>query len=395
MMNTEFQAQAEILSILTNKPEYFKNTILQDCYFTHDFRKLYSAMYKCFYKFNGIVLEHIAEEFNNINLIENIVYASYTDNETRFKALESFLIESYRKRNAELVCDDFLNRKIEFSDLCNKINEIKELKSVKIQKLTKETLAKTLEKKSKQIDIPKFPKLSNILKLCNNDFVVIGARTGAGKSAFALNLLASLSAHYPCVYLNLEIAEEQIHNRLLAIHSGLFVANIEKYNEQDIKVKYIIEQAKEKIAEKDISLLTGSFSLEKVKAVLSSLNKSDHTIVFIDHLLLIKAKAENRYEKVTEIAMQLRALSLDFNVTIIAICQLSRFQKEKEFEIPTLSTLKDSGEIENSASKVLFLHEDKNKNFSLIVAKNRTGTTATIDLFFDKQRQIISEKIKV
>ena len=61
--------------------------------------------------------------------------------------------------------------------------------------------------------------------------------------------------------------------------------------------------------------------------------------------------------------------------------------------------LKDSGELENSASKVILMKREpkENKNnleatMHLEIAKNRDGQLTTIDTKYDKTKQIFKEK---
>ena len=61
--------------------------------------------------------------------------------------------------------------------------------------------------------------------------------------------------------------------------------------------------------------------------------------------------------------------------------------------------LKDSGELENSASKVLLLYKDKKagkedlmQDMKFDVAKNRDGYTGIINAVYDKEKQIFRER---
>lgn len=95
-------------------------------------------------------------------------------------------------------------------------------------------------------------------------------------------------------------------------------------------------------------------------------DQSRHFIVFIDHLGLISARGRTSYEIATKVAKELRKISLDNNCTIIALCQLNR-DSAKENK-PSLSMLRDSGEIEQSARKVMFVWEE-NENYSICIEK--------------------------
>ena len=87
-------------------------------------------------------------------------------------------------------------------------------------------------------------------------------------------------------------------------------------------------------------------------------NEKKHTIVFIDHLGLTRIESmKSLYEQTTEVAKELRQICLEYDCTIIGASQLNRGAYNSE-EI-TLSMLKDSGELENSASKVILLYKQE------------------------------------
>ena len=91
----------------------------------------------------------------------------------------------------------------------------------------------------------------------------------------------------------------------------------------------------------------------------------------------------------TEIAKELRKYSLDFNCTIIGLCQLNR-DAIKSNDGPKLSMLRDSGEIEQSASKVVFVWNDDN-GCSMVLLKNRSGRTGVINVHYNKGTQRMEE----
>ena len=92
----------------------------------------------------------------------------------------------------------------------------------------------------------------------------------------------------------------------------------------------------------------------------------------------------------TYTAKELRKMSLDYNATIIAMCQLSR--QAAQTKKPDLSMLRDSGEIEQSATKVMLLYSEdtgSGEKYYIDIAKNRDGRTGTIPITFTKNNQKI------
>ena len=235
-----------------------------------------------------------------------------------------------------------------------------------------------------------------------HDFLVISASgTGGGKTALALNMLSELSKHYQCVYFNMEMAEKDIKERLISIQSGIPMNTLENYKHMtDKKLKNRIDKAMKEIGEhKRIDIHTGAKSLEAIKATINRMDPEEHIIVFIDHIGMTRGFSRSSlYEKTTEIAKTLRAMALNHNVTMIALSQVPRGQaqqgsKAQYNEAPTLSRLKESGEIENSARQVIFIYQKREDDYYLRIAKNTRGSVdVDIPIEFTKKIMTIREK---
>ena len=129
----------------------------------------------------------------------------------------------------------------------------------------------------------------------------------------------------------------------------------------------------------------------------------DVDLIMIDYLGLVKpsTRKENRVQEVSEITRQLKMLAKDLNIPVICCAQLARSTEGRgKNHKPQLSDLRESGSIEQDADIVMFLYreeyykseldEDKQdevdeNHTELIVAKNRHGATATIEMTFDKE----------
>lgn len=85
-------------------------------------------------------------------------------------------------------------------------------------------------------------------------------------------------------------------------------------------------------------------------------------------------------------------MSLDNNCTIIGLCQLNR-EATKNAKQPNLSMLRDSGELEQSASKVIFVwrnEKDCAEDYYLVI-ENRSGPKSIIPIGYNKENQIAYE----
>lgn len=325
------------------------------------------------------------EEIASVQSIENVIIQAHKEELLRmeYKKLEDGLqsIEDYSKN----------------------VNQINQLGTVKQENITEEDLKKCLNSDNKAIKGLGLPRLEACLKMKEHDFMVISASgTGGGKTALALNMLSELSKHYQCVYFNMEMAEEDIKERLVSIESGVPMETLERYKYiTDKELKNKIDEAMKEIGEhKRIDIHTGAKSLEAIKATINRMDPEEHIIVFIDHIGMIRGFSRSSlYEKTTEIAKTLRAMALNHNITMIALSQVSRQQNQqgntrnRENEAPTLSRLKESGEIENSARQVIFIYFKTEDNYFIHIAKNTRGQVGIdIPITFTKNIMKIRER---
>ena len=99
----------------------------------------------------------------------------------------------------------------------------------------------------------------------------------------------------------------------------------------------------------------------------------------------------------------LKALARECDVPIIALSQLSRAVESRQDHRPMLSDLRESGAIEQDADVVMFLYRDEyynpdteKKNLAeVIVAKQRSGATGTIELVWLGQYTKFANKERI
>lgn len=242
--------------------------------------------------------------------------------------------------------------------------------------------------------------------LCEEELIIIAARPGVGKSAFAIQLAInvakankSIPTNKKIAFFSLEMSNQQLVNRLVsnigAIDSNkLRVGNALNAVEW-LKFNTAVQQLKKTNIYFDDET---TISTNDIKAKCRKIKQEQGLdLIIIDYLQLLqsKTKSNSRLEEITKISRDLKQLAKELKVPVIALSQLSRSSERSEDKIPKLSHLRESGSIEQDADIVLFLHredyysklnsEDDNK-MSLIVAKNRQGISGvSIDFIFYKQ----------
>lgn len=246
------------------------------------------------------------------------------------------------------------------------------------------------------LEMPGFPQLSEMLKIKTHDTIVIAADTGAGKSSLALNFLHELQDRYPALYINLEMDEATILQRLVAIHTGIELDEIEGYKHDSYTRSKVNAAISEIVGRKDISLLADVYDLKEIERQIQAVTKdrTEPTIVFIDTGLLVTTanKSASRYERFTQISEELRRISRLNNIVMFVLLQQNRAGKQDEKKEPTNSSLKESGSWENDATKIMFLWwNESTKSKELAITKNRSGKTGSIKLNYSPHTQTYSE----
>lgn len=367
--------------------------------------KLLSAMkdeYKKFHKFDlvGLVSEHQelfqGKDAITIEYLTNIMQLGLP---SHFEYYQENLFRMHIKKLLLLAIERFKANHMTQDELLDYIHEI-EQKSLnsKLNRLTKEQIYSLVSQKKNRI-VFRFEKLTKAANIQEHDLIVIAARPGIGKTGFALNILENLSDNYNCLYFNMEMTEQQIYRRLIGINTYLEVNKLDDFSDQ-----YVVNKTKDacnNLSKKKINIITGGQTIRTIKSQVIKESNNEHTIVFIDYVGLIRDTEKNRssYERVTEIVKELRQISLDYNCTIFVLAQINRNSEKEKDKYPKISDLKESGELEQSATTVLMLHNEnaykfvdaRNDYVKLIIGKNRNGETGIIDYHYNQKNQRFCE----
>ncbi len=384
--------QDDLIGMFLVKPQLLDLTILKPSYFDKKHRDIFTAIKKSYKENKTIILEDIlAVKGIDVDLV--IACSTSTATTALFEQYQDYAVKEYKKKALLATAKKLQNDEITIDEFYKDTNNFASLGSYSSTRLTKELLKGSITKHKNNIKFTRFSNLEKKLNLKENDFVILAGATGVGKSGIAINLMDDLSRNYPCVYFNFEMVEEELYQRLISINSKLNQKMLESYETLPQKNMSIVNDAIDDISKRHIDIINHSSTLDKLRSFIMSYKSDKHFIVFVDHVGLIGVRAKNSYEKMTEVAKELRKMSLDNNCTIIGLCQLNR-EATKNAKQPNLSMLRDSGELEQSASKVMFVWKDEKsnaENYYLVIEKNRSGPKSIIPIGYNKENQIAYE----
>jgi len=216
----------------------------------------------------------------------------------------------------------------------------------------------------------------------NGDFIVIGARPSIGKTALALHMARTAAgAGHMVGFFSLE--QSQSPHRLLAAEASVNIVNMRTGYLQTGDFSRLIDGCN-KLANLSIYFDHHSYKLSDIRSQARRLVRMGCKILFIDYLTLIHfGNSQMRtFERVGEISHNLKWMARELDIPVVVLSQLSR---EAEGRRPTLAELRMSGEIEQDADMVIFLHRDrKAETYETIVdvAKQRNGPVEEFVVMF-------------
>lgn len=213
---------------------------------------------------------------------------------------------------------------------------------------------------------------------------VLAARPSIGKSALARSIATRVSGSGRGVHVfSLEDTWRTFVDRLFAevTHTNLHDIATPRSDAKRIG------RAASDIAPLPIVLndSAGISSAEMGMSVRRHKARNKTELVVVDYVNLIRESAESKFDEVSRAAEGLAALARRENVALLLCAQLNREIERREGP-PRLSDLRDSGVLEQVASKVLFLDRKKLKPremATVYVAKNKNGPTGDIGLWWD------------
>ncbi len=232
----------------------------------------------------------------------------------------------------------------------------------------------------------------------NADLIIVAARPSVGKTAFALNMAQNMAVKFkvPVAIFSLEMSKDQLAQRMLCSEAEIDAIRLKTASLPDTGWKKLT-RALSKLSEAPIFIDdSASITAMEIRAKCRRLKlEKGLGLVIIDYLQLMsgRGRVENRVQEISEISRSLKTLARELDIPVIALSQLSRAVEQRTDRIPRLSDLRESGEIEQTADLVMFIHRDDYYNpqsdrgniAEIIIAKQRNGPVGTVELVFRKE----------
>lgn len=265
-----------------------------------------------------------------------------------------------------------------------------------------------------------------------SDLIVLAGRPSMGKTALATNMAFNAAVHQlkdaggdgaAVAFFSLEMSANQLAMRLLGQETGIPSDRIRRGAIDQTSFPAFVQVARQlnnlPLFIDDTPALSMGGLLTRARRLK---RKENIGLIVIDYLQLLttgRGNQDNRVQELSEITRGLKALAKELNLPVIALSQLSRAVEQREDKRPQLADLRESGTIEQDADVVMFVYREEyyesrkkpaegsdkmamwQKNMAdiynvaeVIIAKQRHGPIATVNLHFDGQRTKFSNLAK-
>lgn len=221
------------------------------------------------------------------------------------------------------------------------------------------------------------------------DFIILGGYPSDGKSALALQMAYHMAMTKRVGFFSLETSDRKLFDRMMSSVARIPMDRI-KTNGMSDQDWERAGQCSGEISARNLEYIPASgMSVSDIQAI-SFAQRYD--VIFVDYLQLINGKGRDRFSVVTDISIGLHTMAQSTGIVVIALAQLNRPEKKAQDKItppPTLSSLRESGQIEQDADIVFMLYRPSfhDQRRELMILKNKEGRLGRLTLDFDGQHQ--------
>ena len=358
-----------------------------------------------------------AKEYDALGIIKNHVIYEY-EIETVFARLKlisnlrkiqriclSATIKAKEKRKPEEI-RQFIN--IQLDSLYEKIEESIESQNINIET---EFNNKILDADGYSGLTTGFTKLDALTRgLCGGTMTIVAGTPSVGKTTFILNILNHICGklNKKAIYVSMEMDYTLLQAKLIAELSQVPIGKIlaTRKNLSESEYKDIFNAQNTLRNYKLIRLGKNETTISDIEIAIKKAGDVD--ILFVDYLQLLSLenKSGSRYEEISTISRRLKKLSLKLNIPVVIVASINRVWNTTADKRPTISMLRDSGNIEYDADGIWLLHRESifreaeegedsyefEHKAELIIGKNRYGVcNKVLDLFWDGDKSKFKE----
>ena len=223
------------------------------------------------------------------------------------------------------------------------------------------------------------------------DLVVVGGSSSMGKTSLAVSFAVNAARNAtPSVIFSYEMGVQQLVTRIMSSESSLNSRWLQRGAINDSEYEMLV-RVTDNI--KEMPLYIDECNNSSLKYLVNSMRQyaisKGVKIFVIDYLQLVQHRTKtvnSREQEIAHIARTLKNIAKELDVVVIALSQLNRGVGNREGGRPTMSDLRESGEIEQASDIVLLIYRPE--YYGIETTGEGQSTEGLVELIFAKGRNI-------
>lgn len=227
-------------------------------------------------------------------------------------------------------------------------------------------------------------KLDRYLHLSEGDFLLIGGRPSAGKTALSLQMAVEQAMRgYRVCYFSLETSAEVLTRRIIANRLCVPLADVQHKRVPPAELDGLSRLRK-------APLFVRSAAGKGVAWMRAQAARKQAQIVYVDYVQIVPSEGRDRYTQITRTSVALHELAQTTGMVVVGVAQLNRSAAHAD---PTMADLKESGQLEQDADAIILLGGPGSEH-PFALAKNKEGEAGIwFNIVFDKEKQRFLEVV--
>lgn len=212
---------------------------------------------------------------------------------------------------------------------------------------------------------------------------IVAARPGCGKSVLGLNVTTQFAkCGYKGMVFSLEMPKMEVMSRMLAAGAHASYGEITRH-EMSVETDQAVHRFAGLYPEFQSNIKVDDqtdHTIESIMAMARAQKRKGLDFVFIDYVQLLNSSQNFalRYEELGMMSKLLHQMAVKLDIAILLAAQSGR-QADQKDHVPTMSDLRESGNLEADADVVLLLARAADERMpdmplvNISIVKNRTG----------------------
>ena len=236
---------------------------------------------------------------------------------------------------------------------------------------------------------------------------IIAARPSMGKTALLLSIMNNTPPRYKALVFEMEMTRNELGKRMLASNSKINMYKVNRGQLTSDEWVKVSNTSNRLVKKTNLFINTqADLSVSEIRRECKNIkSKYGLDIIFVDHIGKIKKDSSSRSlnEKVGETVNSLKNMAKELNISVVLLSQLNRGVESRTDKHPMMSDLRDSGNIEQDADKVIMLYRDdyyaerehrdsrRPNILEVDIQKQRNGQCGIVKLYYDTTTQFIGD----